>query len=180
MAGRLNKEILGIMKEQNEYLIPMHAGTNKRAIHAMAAPFRNAHVTKVAAIETKGLLFGPLIASYLNVPFIPVLKRSKTVPKGTVFATYSDYAGRRWRIRLFRASVTPGDRILLVDDWFDSGNTAKAAISLIQRLGGRIAGISSIVNQLKPNDELFFSQFGFRYLVRLSPKKPGQKGRWKP
>lgn len=180
MGSKLASEVLSIMKRESEYLIPLHTGAYARVVSAMAGPFRKAGITKVAAIETKGLMFAPPIAQQLHVPLIPVLKRSRTVPKGMVYANYSDYSGRRWSVRIFRASVREGDRILLVDDWFDSGNTARAAISLIERLGGRIAGISSIINQLKPEDEKYFSQFNFRYIVRLPPKKPGQRARWKP
>ena len=52
--------------------------------------------------------------------------------------SFIDYSGKEKSMEMFRSSIKPKDKVLLVDDWFDSGNTGKAAIKLIEELGGKV------------------------------------------
>ncbi len=64
--------------------------------------------------------------------------------------TASDYRGRQHTFRLQRAAVEAGERIGLVDDWFETGSQGLIARSLIERAGATYAGASIIVDQLSP------------------------------
>jgi len=119
----------------------------------------------------KGLMYGPVIAYKLKVPFVPILKGGKIQNRQkAVMKELIDYSGKKKSIEMFKSSIEKKDKILLVDDWFDSGNTGKAAITLIEELGGKVKGISVIFNQLNPRSEKFFKKYNYHFVVRLKPK----------
>jgi adenine phosphoribosyltransferase len=60
----------------------------------------------------------------------------------------ADYRGRTHRLRLQTAAVLTGDRVVLVDDWIESGNQAIAARLMIEQCGGEWVGVSVVVDQL--------------------------------
>ena len=62
--------------------------------------------------------------------------------------TPPDYTGTETQLRLQRPSVSPGDRILLVDDWCETASQALTARTLIEDAGGEVVGVSVIVDQL--------------------------------
>ena len=58
-----------------------------------------------------------------------------------------DYRGHRHTLRMQRASVATGDRILLVDDWIETGSQACAAKRLVEACGGQLVGVATVVTQ---------------------------------
>jgi adenine phosphoribosyltransferase len=58
-----------------------------------------------------------------------------------------DYRGRSNTLRIQRAAISSGDRILLVDDWIETGNQALAAKRLIECCGAEMVGIATVVTQ---------------------------------
>ena len=126
-----------------------HAGFLGRAARELAAPFRAAGVTKVAGIEARGFVLATATAIELAVGFVGIRK------SGNVLAGEKEevQAGPDWRgiedvLRLQRHVVSPGDVVLVVDDWAETGAKAIAARALIERCGGRYCGLSLLVNQL--------------------------------
>ena len=124
-----------------------------RVVMAMATPFAGA-VDKVAGIESRGFVLGAAVASALRVGFVAIRKGDGLYPGETLDAfTDSDYRGRTHTFRLQRAAVTPGERIALVDDWFETGSQGLIARGLLEQAGAIYAGASIIVNQL-PAEQL--------------------------
>jgi adenine phosphoribosyltransferase len=120
-----------------------------RAAQALVAPFRTAGITKVAGIEARGFVLAAAAALELGVGFIGVRKT------GSVLAgekeeqrALPDWRGVEDVLRLQRHVVAPRDRVLVVDDWAETGAKAVAARALIERCGGRYGGLSILVNQL--------------------------------
>ena len=159
--------------EENDYTIPENAKVYAQLTSYLAAPFRRIKIDKVLAIDMKGLMYGSVVANKLKVGFVPILKGNKIKNRKLVVKSknFVDYSGKEKSVEIFTKSVKGGDRVLLVDDWFESGNTGKSAIKLIESLGGKVVGISLIFNQLKEEDEAYFSKYNFHYLIRLEPKK---------
>jgi adenine phosphoribosyltransferase len=83
------------------------------------------------------------ISYLLHKPFIPVRKAGK-LPRQTIQESYDLEYGKA-TIEIHVSSVRPGDRIVLLDDLIATGGTMKAAINLIERLGGKVVKISSLV-----------------------------------
>ncbi len=167
----MQSELLRVKSTISEYMIPSDGALFQKTITEMCKPFKKLGITKVMAIDMKGLLYGPAIAFKLKVPFVPILKGGKIHNREKVVVqSFVDYSKKEKSIEIFKVGVSSGDRVLLVDDWFESGNTGRAAISLIKSLGGRVVGISVVINQLKSEDEVFLSKFNYHFLIRRVPK----------
>lgn len=113
---------------------------------ALVEPFRQ-EATKVAGIETRGFILGTAAALELGVGFVPIRKTEGLFPgEKEVCETEPDYRGNRHQLRLQRAALVPQDRVLLVDDWIETGNQARAAGTLIERCGAQLVGVATVVN----------------------------------
>ncbi|HLD72446.1 MAG TPA: phosphoribosyltransferase family protein [Candidatus Nanoarchaeia archaeon] len=135
----LKSGLLSIKSNISEYLIPNNNQIYQKTINELAKPFKKLGINKVVAIDMKGLMYGPVVANKLKVPFVPILKGGKIKKREKVLLrSFIDYSGKEKSMEMFRSSIKPKDKVLLVDDWFDSGNTGKAAIKLIEELGGKV------------------------------------------
>jgi adenine phosphoribosyltransferase len=114
---------------------------------ALAAPFRG-HATKVAGIESRGFILGTAAALALRLGFVPIRKQEGLFPgaKATV-RTRTDWRGNRHTLRLQRAALHRGDRVLLVDDWIETGSQALAAKSLIEECEAHLVGVATVVTE---------------------------------
>jgi adenine phosphoribosyltransferase len=97
----------------------------------------------VAGAEARGFMLGMPLSYLLHKPFIPVRKAGK-LPRETVSESYDLEYGKA-TIEIHKASVKPGDRIILVDDLVATGGTMKAAANLIERCGGKVVSIIALV-----------------------------------
>lgn len=100
-------------------------------------------IDAIAGIESRGFLFGFLLAQKLRVPFIPVRKAGK-LPYQTIAYTYNLEYGTA-TIEVHTDALKPGDNVLIHDDLLATGGTAIAAAELVKQLGGIVAGYSFIV-----------------------------------
>ncbi len=126
--------------------------TTLRAIAAaLVEPFRG-RATKVAGIESRGFILGTACALQLEAGFVPIRKGTGVFPgPKAIVETSADYRGDRQTLRLQRAALTAGDRVLLVDDWLETGSQATGARTLIEACGATFLGVAAIVDQLPPD-----------------------------
>ncbi|MBU0520027.1 adenine phosphoribosyltransferase [bacterium] len=115
----------------------------RQACDQMWEPFANAGVQKIAGIESRGFIFGAAMAYTQNLPFVLFRKPGK-LPAETESESYALEYGED-QIEMHVDAVSPGERILIVDDLLATGGTAAAACNLIEKLGGEVAGISMLV-----------------------------------
>jgi adenine phosphoribosyltransferase len=116
---------------------------------ALADPFRAEGVTKVAGIESRGFIVGTAVALELRAGFVAIRKDAGLFPGAQVERPTSlDYRGNMSMLRVQRRSLRSDDRVLLIDDWFETGSQAKAAKQLIEACGARLLGAAVIVDQL--------------------------------
>lgn len=125
----------------------------RSVVRALVEPYRGMQPAAVVGVESRGFLLGGAAAVELGVGFVAVRKA------GGLFAGHRisevsepDYRGRRWELAIQDDSLDAGDRVVLVDDWIETGNQARAVGRLVGRLGATLAGISVIVDQVR--DEL--------------------------
>ncbi len=100
-------------------------------------------VERVVGTDALGFILGTALALKLGVGFVPVRKGGKLPVKHERVA-YRDYSGSEKIFELRADPWPPGTRALLVDDWIETGATAKAAAELIERAGGVVVGIAAI------------------------------------
>lgn len=100
-------------------------------------------VTKVVGIESRGFIFGSMLAEKLNAGFIPIRKPGK-LPAETESQSYDLEYGTD-TIQIHKDAIKIGERVLLHDDLLATGGTALAAANLIEKLGGEVVQISFII-----------------------------------
>ncbi|RSM67595.1 phosphoribosyltransferase [Kibdelosporangium aridum] len=121
-------------------------------VEALAKPFRGSGVTTVAGIESRGFLLGGAVAVAMGVGFTAIRKQGAIFPGPKVRrVTSADYRGNETELLLQRASLAPGDRVLLVDDWIETGNQAVAAQSMVAECGATLVGLAVVIDGL-PDD----------------------------
>jgi adenine phosphoribosyltransferase len=98
----------------------------------------------IAGIESRGFLFGLMLANKLNKPFIPIRKAGK-LPYNTVQQSYDLEYGSAV-IEMHADAFLPGQRVLIHDDLLATGGTVEAASLLIQKMQGEIAGFSFLIS----------------------------------
>jgi adenine phosphoribosyltransferase len=104
---------------------------------------KNKNVNKVVGIESRGFMFGIVLAEKLDVGFVPIRKPGK-LPAETEKETYVLEYGKD-AIEVHKDAIQPGDKVLLHDDLLATGGTAQAACKLIEKLGGQVVQVSFII-----------------------------------
>ncbi|MCE7005221.1 phosphoribosyltransferase [Kibdelosporangium philippinense] len=118
-------------------------------IAALADPFGGARITTVAGIESRGFLLGGAVAVALNVGFTAIRKSGSIFPGPKVRrVTSADYRGNDTELLMQRDALAPGDRVLMVDDWIETGSQAIAAQSMIAECGATLVGIAVVIDGL--------------------------------
>ena len=112
-------------------------------IDALAEPFREMGVTKVAGIEARGFTLATPVAERLGAGFVPVRKPGK-LPYETVREDYDLEYGTD-ALELHTDAVAEGEKVLLVDDVIATGGTASAAIRLLRGIGADVVGFSVFI-----------------------------------
>jgi adenine phosphoribosyltransferase len=121
----------------------------RRAASTLADPFREAGVRKVAGIEARGFVLASCVALELGAGFVGIRKPGglHPGPKAELVAP-RDWRGLETTLRLQQHVIAQGDRVLVVDDWAETGSKALTARRLIEDCGGVYAGLSLLVDQL--------------------------------
>ena len=106
--------------------------------------FENHEFDVVAGMEARGFIVGTAVAMKAGVGFIALRKEGK-LPGETIRAEYAlEYATAA--IEVHSADITPGMRVLIIDDVLATGGTALAACELIQAAGGVVAGVGFVLS----------------------------------
>ncbi len=110
------------------------------AIHAHCETMA---IDKVAAVESRGFIFASVLAYKMGIGFIPLRKPGK-LPAKTIQEKYALEYGEA-AIEMHLDAVSPGERILILDDLLATGGTAAAAARLIERQGGIVEELVFII-----------------------------------
>ena len=105
--------------------------------------FGRGTIDKVVGIEARGFILASLVAYYFGAGFVPVRKAGK-LPYHVEAEEYSLEYGTA-TLELHADAIAPGERVLIVDDVLATGGTARAAARLVERLGGKVIGIATLI-----------------------------------
>lgn len=105
--------------------------------------FASQHVDVVIGIESRGFMFGPILAYNLNAGFVPVRKSGK-LPGATVQESYALEYGSD-ELEMHKDAIRAGERVLVVDDLVATGGTALATAKLVESVGGKLVGFGFII-----------------------------------
>ncbi|MBO2520652.1 MAG: adenine phosphoribosyltransferase [Firmicutes bacterium] len=119
------------------------AGAFRQTVQLMADPFRDDKVDAVVGVESRGFILGAPIAYELGCGFVLVRKAGK-LPSDTISTTYQLEYGTD-TLEIHTDAISPGQRVLIVDDLLATGGTISAAADLVRKLSGEIVGFSFFV-----------------------------------
>lgn len=134
VQGILFRDITTLLKDPDAF---------QESIDSLLDRYLDEDIDLVAAIEARGLIFGAPLAYELAAGFVPIRKPGK-LPAETVSASYTLEYGTN-TLEMHKDAIEPGQRVLLVDDLVATGGSAKAAVELIERLGGEVVGIVFLI-----------------------------------
>jgi adenine phosphoribosyltransferase len=135
VEGVLFKDITTLLKD---------AETFRESIEQLTAPYRDKKIDLIAGIESRGFIFGSVMAYLLGAGFIPIRKPGK-LPAETVKEEYALEYGTD-AVEMHKDAIRPGHRVLLVDDLLATGGTAAACTRLIEKLGGEVVGVAFLID----------------------------------
>jgi adenine phosphoribosyltransferase len=115
----------------------------RTSIDSLIAPFKNGDIDLVVGMESRGFIFGAVVADRLGCGFVPVRKVGK-LPAKTRRATYALEYGTD-SLEIHDDAVTQGQRVLIVDDLLATGGTAKATLDLVKGSGGTLVGLAFLI-----------------------------------
>ena len=132
--GILFYDITTLLKDPASY---------KEAIDLMLEPYRDEQVDIVVGMESRGFIFSAPMAYKLGTGFVPVRKLGK-LPAETITVEYALEYGSN-TLEIHRDAISPGQRVLIVDDLLATGGTVRGTIELVERLKGEVVGLGFLV-----------------------------------
>ena len=121
----------------------------RAAIDSLALPFKDQGIEIVVGVESRGFIFGSVVADRIGAGFSPVRKPGK-LPSTCVRATYDLEYGSD-SLEIHDDAVRNGQRVLIVDDLLATGGTARATRDLVKQLGGEVHALAFLIELVALN-----------------------------
>ena len=115
----------------------------KKAMDLLIKRLRNEKIDYVVAVESRGFIFGSVLAYKLGAGFVPVRKKGK-LPYKTKSVTYALEYGTD-TLEVHEDAILANSRVLIADDLLATGGTIKAVIDLMQHIKAQIVGVVFLV-----------------------------------
>jgi adenine phosphoribosyltransferase len=132
--GILFKDITTLLQDANAF---------RQAVDVMAQTYQGKAVELVVGVESRGFIFGGALAYLLGAGFVPVRKEGK-LPSQKISESYALEYGAAI-LEIHRDAIKPGQSVVIIDDLLATGGTARATARLVQQLGGKVVGISFLI-----------------------------------
>ncbi|VVT10794.1 adenine phosphoribosyltransferase [Rhizobium sp. EC-SD404] len=116
----------------------------RRAVDDLVHPYAGTKIDKIAGIEARGFILGGAVAHQLSAGFVPIRKKGK-LPHDTVRIAYSLEYGVD-EMEMHRDAITPGEKVIVVDDLIATGGTAEAACKLLTQMGADIVAACFVID----------------------------------
>jgi len=132
--GIVFRDITTLLKDKDAF---------RRYIDICYERYKDQRIDKVVGIESRGFIGGAALAYRLGAGFVPIRKPGK-LPAEKIRQEYQLEYGSD-AMELHRDAVSPGDRVLVVDDLLATGGTVEAACKLVEQLGGKIVSLTFLI-----------------------------------
>ena len=120
----------------------------------------------VAGLDAMGFVLGAALATRIGVGFLPIRKAGKLCVD-TDSVSFTNYSGRTQDMEMRTPAFAAGTRVLLVDQWIETGGTMDGAIRLVERQGGIVAGIATIA--MEDNDRTAGYRAAYHVVTAVQP-----------
>jgi adenine phosphoribosyltransferase len=136
-AGILFYDITTLLRDPRGFQI---------TVDMLSTPYLDQGIQTVVGIESRGFILGGAVAQRIGAGFIPVRKPGK-LPAKALKETYDLEYGKD-AVEIHQDAITPGQRVLIVDDVLATGGTAAATVRLVRKLGGELHGVAFLIELL--------------------------------
>jgi adenine phosphoribosyltransferase len=154
--GVLFKDITTLIKDGHAF---------RRVVDSITDSYRAAPIDVVVGVESRGFIFAAPIAYHLGAGFVPVRKPGK-LPYESLRTEYELEYGANV-LEVHKDAITPGQRVLIVDDVLATGGSAGATARLVEMLGGVVSGIAVVVELTFLNGRERLKDYALSSLIRF-------------
>jgi adenine phosphoribosyltransferase len=135
------------------WLDPTSIYINGEAFHDLlddlVADLKGLQVDVVGGLDAMGFVLGSALATRLGVGFLPIRKAGKLCVE-TDKVSFGNYSGRTQDMEMRLPAFAKGTKVLLADQWVETGGTMDGAIRLVERQGGIVVGLAAVA--IEDND----------------------------
>ena len=137
----------------------------KLAIDSMQDLIKNIDFDVVVAPESRGFIFGMPIAYNLNKGFVPVRKPGK-LPREVISQDYELEYGSS-TLQIHKDAIKKGDRVVIIDDLMATGGTTQAIVKLVEKLGGKVVLICSLIELVDLKARELLKEYNIKSCVKF-------------
>lgn len=136
-------------------------------INDLFSLFYTQKIDKLAAIEGRGFLLAAPLALKLNIGLALIRTKGK-LQNQTYSQTYIDYSKSKKTLEIHCDSIQPAEKVLLIDDWLETGSTVHTAIKLVEKCGGTIVGIGCLIDDSSDETKSKLQKYNYKYLEKVT------------
>ena len=149
--GILFRDITTLIKNENAF---------KNCIDQMSKVLNKLTYNKIAAIESRGFIFASPLSYNLSKPYILLRKKDK-LPAERYSVDFELEYGKA-TLEIHKDSISPKEKIIIIDDLIATGGTAEAAAKLVEKSGGIVAGFIFVINLFDLGGKKLLEKKGYK------------------
>lgn len=154
--GIIYRDVTSVLEDKNGL---------KLAIDSMQDLIKNIDFDVVVAPESRGFIFGMPIAYNLNKGFVPVRKPGK-LPREVISQDYELEYGSS-TLQIHKDAIKKGDRVVIIDDLIATGGTTQAIVKLVEKLGGKVVLICSLIELVDLKARELLKEYNIKSCVKF-------------
>lgn len=154
--GIIYRDVTSVLEDKNGL---------KLAIDSMQDLIKNIDFDVVVAPESRGFIFGMPIAYNLNKGFVPVRKPGK-LPREVISQDYELEYGTSI-LQMHKDAIKKGDRVVIIDDLMATGGTTQAIVKLVEKLGGKVVLICSLIELVDLKARELLKEYNIKSCVKF-------------
>jgi adenine phosphoribosyltransferase len=134
------------------WLDPTSIYINGEAFHDLlddlVADLKGVKADVVGGLDAMGFVLGAALATRLGIGFLPIRKAGKLCVE-TDKVSFGNYSGRTQDMEMRMPAFAAGTKVLLADQWVETGGTMDGAIRLVERQGGKVVALAAVAIEEK-------------------------------
>jgi len=137
-------------------------------IKDLTSPYKN-KVSKVVSIDSLGFILGAASANELNTGFATIRKENKLFCKTNIIysTTVKDYSCTNKKLEINKNLLNEKDKILIIDDWIETGAQINGAIKIIKKFNCKIIGIACFGIYINKNTKNLLKKYNINYIHKV-------------
>ena len=149
--GILFRDITTLIKNKDAF---------RECVDQMSEILKKLNYDKIVGIESRGFIFASPLAYNMSKPYVLMRKKNK-LPAETYSAEFKLEYGDA-TLEIHKDSISPKEKIIIIDDLIATGGTSEAAAKLVEKCGGEIAGFIFVINLFDLGGKKLLERKGYK------------------